>query len=135
MRNLIRSPLTWMVLAEFMVVGALVVVAWNVVASATRPALASPSLQLPETIGRSSSPLPDVAGVGRPGLRGPLPGLNLESSFWRVRLVELNREQVFFEQLEWRIVHAAMDALKRYLETIVLPAIQRAEHAGGGLVP
>ena len=26
MRNLIRSPLTWMVLAEFMVVGALVVV-------------------------------------------------------------------------------------------------------------
>ena len=134
MRNLIRSPLTWLVAAEFVVVGALMIVAWNVVASAARPALASPSLQLPESRGSQSS-LPDVAGVSRPGLRGPLPGLNLESAFWRVRLAELNREQVFLEQLEWRIVHAAMEALKRYLETVVLPSIQHAEHAGGGLVP
>jgi hypothetical protein len=135
MRNLIRSPLTWLVVAEFVVVGALVVLAWSVVGAAGRPALASPALQLPETTPGPSSPLPDIAGVARPGLRGPLPGLNLESAFWRVRLAELNREQVILEQLEWRIVHTAIEALKRYLETVVLPAIQRAEHAGGGLVP
>jgi hypothetical protein len=135
MRNLIRSPLTWLVVAEFVVVGALVVLAWNVVGAAARPALASPAQQLPETTADASSPLPDIAGVTRPGLHGPLPGLNLESAFWRVRLAELNREQVILEQLEWRIVHSAMDALKRYLETVVLPAIQRAEHAGGGLMP
>lgn len=126
MRNLIRSPLTWLVVAEFLVVGTLVVLAWNVVGAATRPAFASPSLQLPAT--DASSPLPDISGVSRPGPHGPLPGLNLDSSFWRVRLAELNREQVILEQLEWRIVHSAMEALKRYLETIVLPAIHGAEH-------
>lgn len=134
MRNFIRSPLTWLVVAEFVVVGALVVLAWSVVGEAARPALVSPSQQLPETAGSASSPLPDIPGASRPGLRGPLPGLNLESAFWRARFAELNREQVTLEQLEWRIVHSAMDALKRYLETVVLPAIQHAEHAGGGLV-
>jgi len=34
MRNLIHSPLTWLVAAEIVVVGAIVAVAWNVVASA-----------------------------------------------------------------------------------------------------
>ena len=131
MRNLIRSPLTWMVLLEFVVVGFLVVVAWNFVAAATRPALASPSLELPQSGGDVSSPLPDLPPAARPGPRGPLPGLNLESAFWRVRLAQLNREQVVLEQLEWRIVHSAMETLKRYLETVVLPAIRHAEHAGG----
>jgi hypothetical protein len=37
MRNLIRSPLTWVVAAEIVVVTTLLVVAWNVVAGAARP--------------------------------------------------------------------------------------------------
>ncbi len=127
MRNLIRSPLTWMVLLEFVVVGFLVVVAWNFIATATRPAFASPSLEVPSSSGDVGSSLPDLSAAARPGPRGPLPGLNLESAFWRVRLAQLNREQVVLEQLEWRIVHSAMEALKRYLETVVLPAILRAE--------
>jgi hypothetical protein len=60
-----------------------------------------------------------------------LPGLNLDSWFWRQRLAEINREQVVLEQLEWRIVHSAMATLKQYLETVVLPSVRRAEHAGG----
>ena len=134
MRNLIRSPLTWMVVVEFAVVGILVVVAWNFVATAAWPALASPSLQLPQSSGHANSPLPGLPAMARPGPRGPLPGLNLDSAFWRVRLAQLNREQALLEQLEWRIVHTAMETLKRYLETVVLPAIQHAEHAGGFLV-
>ena len=62
--------------------------------------------------------------------------LNLDSAFWRDRLQQLNRDQVIFERLEWRIVHNAMDAARRYLETVVLPAIEEAEKVrGGGLVP
>ena len=53
--------------------------------------------------------------------------LNLSSAFWRLRLGRLNQDQVFFEQLEWRIVHDAMDAAQRYVETVVLPSIARAE--------
>ncbi len=60
-----------------------------------------------------------------------LPGLNLSSAFWRARLGQLNRDQVFFEQLEWRIIHSAMDAVNRYLETVVLPSIAGAERRPG----
>ena len=129
MRNFLRSPLTWMVVAEFIVVGALVVVAWTAVTAASRPALASPTNQLSGSPSDSSA-LPDLP-VLTPGARGPLPGLNLESRFWRTRLAELNRDQALLAQLEWRIVHSAMDAMKRYLETVVLPAVQRAEKSGG----
>ena len=70
------------------------------------------------------------------GPRGPLPGLNLDSAFWRDRLQQLNRDQVIFERLEWRIIHNAMDAARSYIETVVLPAITEAEKVrGGGLVP
>jgi len=129
MRNFLRSPLTWMVAAELIVVVALVAVAWTMVMSASRPALASPALQPPGTKGEpaadATDPLPDMPVVTQP--RGPLPGLNLDSSFWRSRLAEVNREQVLLAQLEWRIVHNGMDAIRRYLQKVVLPAVRRAE--------
>ena len=134
MRTLIRSPLTWLVVTELVVVIALVVVAWTVIGAAARPALASTPLGQPVTTDESS-PLPEFPETGTPGLRGPLPGLNLNSAFWRERLQQLNRDQAAFERLEWQVVHAAMDALGRYVETVVLPAIQQAEHAGGVMVP
>ena len=134
MRTLIRSPLTWLVVAELVVVGALIVVAWAVIGAAARPALASPALGQPVATD-DSSPLPEFPETGTPGLRGPLPGLNLNSAFWRERLQQLNRDQAAFERLEWQVVHAAMDALARYVETVVLPAIHQAEHAGGVVVP
>jgi hypothetical protein len=130
MRNLIRSPIAWLVVAEFVVVGALIVVAWDVIGGATRSVFASPPLNV-SVATDTSLPLPDIPETGRPGPRGPLPGLNLESMFWRLRLQHLNGDQIVLEQLEWRIIHGAMDAVKRYLETVVLPAIQHAEHAGG----
>jgi hypothetical protein len=131
MRNLIRTPLTWLVVAEFVVVGALLFVAWNVAGGAARAGFGSPSLSLPAAASDVASPLPDVPEPGRPGIRGPLPGLNLDSEFWRQRLAELNRDQMLFVQLEWKVIHAAMDAMHRYLETVVMPAVRAAE----GVVP
>ena len=134
MRNLIRSPLTWMVAAEIVVVGALIVVAWNVVVSSTRPVAASPAIQVPDPSAEATSPLPDLPAFSPLRGIGPLPGLNVDSAFWHERLAELNREQVDLEAIEWRIVHGAEDAVRHYLETVVLPAVQRAEHAGGGVL-
>ena len=134
MRNLIRSPLTWMVAAEVLIVAFLCVFAWSVVANASRPVVVSPSIELPSTTADNAGALPDFPGV-TPAPRGPLPGLNLNSTFWRARLAELNRDQVILAQLEWRLVHGAMDAMKRYTETVVLPAVQRAEHATGSSSP
>jgi hypothetical protein len=78
--------------------------------------------------------LPEEPGK-KPNQHGPLPGLNIDSLFWALRLRQLNREQEYFEQLEWRIVHTATEALKRYVETVVLPSVTKAEHAGRQVVP
>ena len=131
MRRLFKRPLTWMVIGECVVVVALIVVAWNVVSAATQgggaAAVAQPS---DTTAGAPATPSPGLPSIARPAARGQPPGLNLDSAFWRARLGQLNRDQVFFEQLEWRIIHSAMDAANRYMETVVLPSIARAERGG-----
>jgi hypothetical protein len=55
------------------------------------------------------------------------PGLNFDAGFWRLRLADLNRGQAQFEALEWRLVRSAMDAAHRYVESVVIPSILRAE--------
>jgi Spy/CpxP family protein refolding chaperone len=125
----IRNPLTWMVVAEMVVVSLLIAAAWNVIGTAAKPALASPIVQWPGTSSEPTPPAaPDLSGR-KSDQHGPLPGLNLDSSFWQQRLRELNRDQAYFERLEWRIVHAAMESLRRYLEAVVLPSIRHAERA------
>jgi len=39
----------------------------------------------------------------------------------------LNVAEAQVEALEWRIVHSAMDTVHRYVESVVIPAIERAE--------
>jgi hypothetical protein len=130
MRNLLRQPLTWMVIAECVVVALLIVVVWNVVAAAAmQHAAAAPAQAVDSPAAPSDSPLPDVTVGSGPAREVQLPGLNMDAQFWRARLGQLNRDQVFFEQLEWRIVRNAMDAAQGYLETVVLPSITRAEQA------
>ena len=126
MRNFIRQPLTWMIIAECIVVAVLMVLIWNLVASAAahRPG-AAPIQAVEPSADSSSTPLPEVTTSPA---RAQLPGLNLDAGFWRIRLGQLNRDQVFLEQLEWRLVREAMNTAKRYLETVVLPSIARAEH-------
>lgn len=130
MRKLLRQPLTWMVIAESVVVAMLIVVVWSVVASAAiQRAGAAPVQTVDAPPVASDSPLPDLAVSQGPKAPVQLPGLNLDAGFWRIRLDQLNRDQVFFEQLEWHVVRSAMDAAQGYLETIVLPSITRAERA------
>ena len=129
MRHLIRKPITWMVAAEVVVVAALVVASWYFLAG-TRPTSELPALHLPS----SSEPADTAARVPPNALAPPqpsavplLPGLNVDPAFWRTRLEVLNGAQAQFEELEWRIVRSAMDSMRRYIETVVLPSIERAE--------
>lgn len=132
MRNLFRTPLTWLVIAEFLVVGVLIVLAWQLVAGAVRPASAAPAASASSVApavdagSAADSPLPDLPVIGKPPA-GPMPGLNLDSAFWRARLAQLNEDQVFFERLEWQVVHTAIASMERYIQVVVVPAIQRAE--------
>jgi hypothetical protein len=130
MRRFIRSPLTWAIVAEVVVVGSLLFVAWSAVRSAGRPGVAVPVIAAPEGGAvEDGSPLPEIPAITGQGATGPLPGLNVNSAFWRTRLAELNRDQAVLAELEWRLVHAAMNAVRDYVEGVVLPAIRRAERA------
>ncbi|TME25518.1 MAG: hypothetical protein E6I68_01970 [Chloroflexi bacterium] len=121
-----------MILAEVVVVGALVAVAWSVVGAAARPAVAVPEVAAPDAAPADSAAMPDIPSITGQASRGPLPGLNLSPSFWRARLAELNRDEVWMAQVQWRIVHAAMGAARDYVEKVVLPAVRRAEGAALG---
>jgi hypothetical protein len=130
MRNLLRKPLTWMVTAECIVMALLIMVVWNAVASAAVQHSGVAPVQAADAPSvESPSPLPDLTAPAGQASPAQLPGLNLDARFWQVRLNQLNRDQVFFEQLEWHVVHSAMDAAQGYLETVVLPSISRAEGA------
>jgi hypothetical protein len=131
MRNLLRQPLTWMVVAEFIVVATLMLLAWSMVASAASQHPPTGQIQAAESpAADSTTPTPELPDVPRSTARPQLPGLNLDAGFWRARLDQLNRDQVSLEQLEWHIVHSAMDTAQHYLETVVLPSITRAERPG-----
>ena len=127
MRTLFRNPLTWMVLAEVVIVTALLMLAWNAMASVTKPALASPVVSDRGAADHSPSPLPDRPVITKPDSAARAAGLNDDPVFWLSRLQALNRDQVHFEQVEWRLVHSATDAAQRYLETVVLPSVLQAE--------
>ncbi len=121
-----------MVLAECAVVAALVFVAWHLIGNAPArivpiaPAV-SPRASGGDAIGPVST---DVSGQSKSPVRSLLPGLNVDPTFWRLRLADLNRGQTAFELIEWRLVHAVMDAAHRYVESVVLPSIARAERGG-----
>jgi hypothetical protein len=129
MRNLLRKPLPWMVLAECAVVAVLLLVAWHLISNPPNPATSAPAVvPAPGESGEAGMPaVPAPAGLSKPRATPMLPGLNFEAGFWRLRLAELNRGQAAFEALEWKLVHAAMDAARRYVESVVLPSVARAE--------
>ncbi|MGH7761200.1 MAG: hypothetical protein ACREOY_07255 [Candidatus Dormibacteraceae bacterium] len=117
-----------MVIAECVVVALLSLVVWNIVAAAAvQRATAAPAQAIDSPAFASDTPLPEVSVGAGQATQVQLPGLNVDAGFWRSRLSQLNRDQVFFEQLEWRIVRNAMDAAQGYLETVVLPSITRVE--------
>jgi hypothetical protein len=121
-----------MILAECAVVATLVVVAWHLVATASVPDFPVPlDVAPPAEAGDAGGPVPAVATAPPEAAPTLLPGLNVDPSFWRVRLAELNDGEAEFERLEWRLVHSAMDAAHRYVESVVLPSIARAERPRG----
>ncbi len=131
MGRLVRAPLLWMVLVEVAVVGALILVAWHAIAGASASGPSAPFMLPQAAASPADTTLPAAGDPGaNAGSRGPAPGLNLGVDFWHLRLGILNRDQAEFEALEWKITHTVMAAARDYLETVVLPAVRRAE--GGG---
>jgi hypothetical protein len=120
-----------MVVSECVIVAALAMVAWHMVASPPGPPASGAQIAVPTAQAREPvNHGPIVVRSAPPPINALLPGLNLDSGFWKVRLAELNRGERSFEQLEWRIVHAAMEAARHYVKSVVLPALAQAERSG-----
>ena len=131
MRRWLRKPLFWMVAAEIGVLLILFGVTLNVLSAAHKDALGP--LVLPEATAPQDTPLPDISPGDLmppdPSTPGLLPGLNVDPEFWRARLEGLNAAEAQVEALEWRIVHSALDTMQRYINTVVVPSVERAEGA------
>ena|SRR5487761_441911 len=131
MGRLLRQPLPWIVVSECVIVAALAMVAWQLVASP--PSRQAPGVQAAYSAAQSSeAAMPSshgAAGQSGPTLTG-LSGLNVNASLWRSRLTDLNRGESAFQQIEWRLVHSAMNAARRYVESVVMPSLARAARGG-----
>ena len=130
MPNLFRQPLTWMILSECAIVAALAMVAWHLIASQPQPHISATSAASPPAQAQAAVPASDpLATQSTSPVRKLLPGLNVDTNFWKRRLSDLNRGENTFEQLEWRLVHSAMDAATRYVKSVVMPSLARAERS------
>jgi len=132
---LLRPPLLWLVIAETLVVTALGVATWHVwlAHQASSPAVAAaPAHQAPAHRGSvpprtpTSSPPPAAVRSPRPGAT---PGLRTDPEFLSRQMNELNQVESTFENLEWRLTKAVVDAIQYYVDRVVLPSIDRTEKA------
>ena len=105
-----RHPLAWLILLEFVVVGALAATAYHLVTA--RPAApASP----PAAIAPTPHPL------------GATPGLNVDPAFWSGQLHRIDQDQHLLEQLQWRLTTAVTDWIRAYVNQVLIPAVEQAE--------
>jgi hypothetical protein len=119
-----------MILAECAVVTILILVAWHWIAAASTAAAGPTAISAPAAAPYASSATSSPVAPKPPKPIRQLPGLNVDTGFWRTMLAELTRDQAAFELLEWRIVHSAMDVIQRYTESVVLPSVEQAERGG-----
>ena len=130
---LLRPPLVWIALAEAVLMVVLGVVAWHVwqdrLASAGPPVAWSPASPRATPDDRQPPPSPPAVATPPAPRVGPTPGLRADPEFLSGQLSELNRVEAAFAELEWRVTRAIIDAIRRYLEGVVLPSVERSERA------
>jgi hypothetical protein len=135
---LLRKPLFVLVVLEILLVLGVVAAAWHVWQSRQYPsapavgALPAPRPTLDNGPARLPSPSSNpAAGSPRSPAAAPKSGLRIDAEFLTRQLRDVNREQAALEALEWRLVRAAMQGMKSYLEGVVLPLVERAERSSG----
>ncbi len=135
MSALRRRPLVWMIAAECCLIAAFGVAAWRVVAAhrgapapdlvATVPDLANPPAPEPQpAAGGVAAPVP--SGAARRAGTGPTPGLTQDAAF----VSRLNKDDAAWEAAQWRMTSAAIAWARRYIDAVVVPAIERAGEWG-----
>ena len=128
MKAQLRQPLFWIVVCEVVVMFALFVVSWRVY-QAHRP-VASAGAAIPTALApAAASPVPG-SGTPRPATPRPVaksvPSPHPTAAF-PIDLGQLNRDQADLERSEDALLVRMIRTARDYLETVVLPAVRRAE--------
>jgi hypothetical protein len=132
---LLRRPLFLMIAVEALLVVGVAGVAWHVWQSRQEAASAaagpsSTGQSPPAGLGPARFPKPSTvprASPGRPSPPPPAPGFRVDADFLARQFGDVNRDQAALERTEWRLVRAAIDGMRSYLERVVLPLVERAE--------
>lgn len=133
---LLRPPLVWLIAVEAVIVVLLALLTWHVWQVRQGPTPAAPARQAiapPPASGPGGAP-PSQPPVGLPApgtpSAGPTPGIRTDPDFLSRQMDEINRVESTFEDVQWRVTKAAVDAIQYYIEHVVLPAIDRSQRGG-----
>ena len=135
---LLRPPLVWLIAAEAIIVILLAFASWHIwhsrqAAPAAIPlqAVAPPPARGPGAARPPRSPQPRVGTEPTAApLVGPTPSTRTEPDPLSRQRDKVKRVEAMFEDLEWRVTRAAVDALQYYIRRVVLPAVERASRGG-----
>jgi len=129
----LRQPFFWIVVAEVVLMFVLFVISWRVY-EAHRP---------PASAGVPPPPASPAASA-RPGLPRPSSSAHLPASpgpavrrpiGFPIDLAALNRDQAALERAEGTVLAELIRSARGYLETVVLPAVRRAERVSMAITP
>ena len=102
-----------MVVSECVIVAALAMVAWHMVASPPGPPASGAQIAVPTAQAREPvNNGPIVVRSAPPPINALLPGLNLDSGFWKVRLAEQPSEALVGHSSAWASPSMRRDDMK-----------------------
>lgn len=133
--SLLRKPFLLLVAGEVAVLSTLGYGAWRFLHSNGAPPAPSAATTTAPQVATSSSPNP-VSGGPAPAVPAAphptaTPGYRTDPVFFNNQTWDMNREQSALEHAEWQIAHAIMTGAQRYIDDVILPAVRKAQRAGG----
>ena len=143
MRRLLTLPLSYLVIAETLVVAALGFAGWRLLERirtpspasavvAATPAAAGPrasSTTTPQPAAPPRVTAPPRATAAPPGPALPAVGSATDPAYWAGRLGRLNSDQADLQKLQWQVIQAVKSAAERYLREVVLTAVTAAQRS------
>ena len=130
MRRLKSSPLTWMLIGEVALLAACAVLAWHVYEERTGagpPTAVLPAPLLSPSPRATPRPAPAARATPSPVAHAtPAPAPSSRGPDLAALLRQLNGDESAREQLEAGLVKALTEAMRAYLEQVVVPAVEKA---------
>jgi hypothetical protein len=132
LRSLIRQPITWIVVAEVVLVLGFLLAAWRLWEDRQRVATVPVPIPVPSSprhVPATSPPQPVLAPTPTPYRPGP--GVSSDPAFIARQIQALNKDASAAEAAEWEVARSVMEWARRYFDNSVLPRVEQAARGDG----